>query len=264
MNRPLLVVAALAGAVAVVVAVPTTSSAQWREPASTTPAEVLAIVEDAGTLARANRDLYANAFIASNLTADGGVGTYSFMSNTDSCAKLGAGSQSTICASSNTLSFAGTTSQQTAYIVQPACGVNQTCRWFADTGYFFGLFPTTDTTGCAAGNAGGLRYVSTDNTFRGCNGTSLLKLAYVLTSAETSLDFGNLASHDSETLTITLTGATTSDVVICRPTGGTGLTANIDIHEYVSAADTISLTAHNDSGGNVDPAATTFKCQIVR
>lgn len=82
----------------------------------------------------------------------------------------------------------------------------------------------------------------------------------VLVSAETVLDFNNLSSHGEHTLTIAVSGAGDGDLPICRAT--TEPTADIDVHEWVSAPGVVSLKAHNDSNGNVNPDPTTYSCIV--
>lgn len=125
-------------------------------------------------------------------------------------------------------------------------------------------YPFNSLLACDSDHKGVIQTLSTDGRTYVCDGTTNQRVAYSLTSAATSLDFGSIASHGTETLTITLTGATTTDIPLCRPTSGGAPTTDIDIHEYMSAANTVSLVAHNDSGGNVDPPATTYTCIVTR
>jgi hypothetical protein len=117
---------------------------------------------------------------------------------------------------------------------------------------------------CSGPREGQLTTLTTDGRLYQCDGTTNHRLAGSLASAVTSLDFGNLTSHAEEELTIALTGAVTSDVPLCRPVGGTAFTSHININERVSAADTVALIAHNESSGDVNPAAHDFKCIITR
>jgi hypothetical protein len=131
-----------------------------------------------GALAKPAEDLWVNTVNAQAMAADGGAGGYSLKAQRDSCIDFGQGLNDEICASGDTLTFQGTAALQTVSILQPANPASTTVRWFVGSaGAFFGFFPTTDTTGCAAGTAGGIRYLSTTNALVVCNGSSLQRLA---------------------------------------------------------------------------------------
>ena len=56
--------------------------------------QVLSVVQDAGTLSRANEDLRASTFVATGFSADGGTGGYAFTCNGPTCMyKLAEGSE---------------------------------------------------------------------------------------------------------------------------------------------------------------------------
>lgn len=133
-----------------------------------------------GIPVRADGDVYGNTFIAQAIGETGTAGIFGFICNQSPCTwKLGAGSQEEVTASGNilTVNF-GQVSLPTTEVLQMGNKVNSTMRWFVPTvGHFFGLFPTTDVTGCASDKAGGLRYLSTINAVAVCNGTALQRLA---------------------------------------------------------------------------------------
>lgn len=226
--------------------------------------EIVSIVQDAGTLTRADRDVYGNTFVAGAMAVDGGAGAYGYKCEQSPCTTdFGAGTQDEVTASGNTLTW--NVSDQifsTFHVTQPANKTNTNVRWYADTGYFFGFFPTTDTTGCVAGSAGGVRYVSTDTTLRFCDGTTLRTLATII-EATASVDFPTTAANGTATATFTLSGALTTDVPSCS-WQGTPESGLMLADKQVTAADTITLTVHTPSGGGLDPAAIDIKCQIVR
>lgn len=122
------------------------------------------------------------------------------------------------------------------------------------------LAPQASVDACVGGLKGQVTGLSSDGELYACDGTMSARLQRALWSASTAIDVGNLASHASETHTITVTGATTADLAVCRPL--TEPTADIDAHEWISAADTVSIKFHNDSGGNVDPASINYQCTV--
>lgn len=82
-----------------------------------------------------------------------------------------------------------------------------------------------------------------------------------LLTATATLDFPSIGSNSTESLTITVTGATTADHVLIVPpsTLEAGLTAIASI----SAADTVTVKVHNSSGGSVDPASATWRATVM-
>lgn len=122
------------------------------------------------------------------------------------------------------------------------------------------LVPQASVDACSSGREGQITTLTTDGFAYQCNGAINTRLQGTLWSAVTSIDVGNLASHGVESHTVTVTGATTADLPTCRPL--TAPTTDIDTHEYVSAANTVTIMFHNDSGGNVDPAATDYQCIV--
>lgn len=85
-------------------------------------------------------------------------------------------------------------------------------------------------------------------------------------SATASLDFASVAAQSCSTLTMTVTGAATTDNVVL---GGTGLntlqgtTGIATVQGYVSAADTVTVKACNVTGsGSSDPASVTIRADV--
>lgn len=120
--------------------------------------------------------------------------------------------------------------------------------------------PQTAVDACVSGLKGQVTTLSSDGELYACDGTTSARLQRTLWSAVTSIDVGDLASHAVESHNVTVTGATTADLPTCRPV--TAPTTDIDAHEYISAADTVTIVFHNDSGGNVNPAATDWQCKV--
>jgi hypothetical protein len=81
-------------------------------------------------------------------------------------------------------------------------------------------------------------------------------------SATATLDFGSIGSNDTETLTITVTGAVAGDSVFLGCPAG--LDADLIFCASVTAADTVTVRMHNSTGGAVDPASATFRATVIR
>jgi len=97
------------------------------------------------------------------------------------------------------------------------------------------------------------------------NITGTLPIALISTS--TALDFGSISTGGFVDLTITLTGAATTDVVFvaCLDTAGRGATDGKLIFEaFVSATNTVTVRAHNPTAGSIDPASYNFKVAIIK
>ena len=80
-------------------------------------------------------------------------------------------------------------------------------------------------------------------------------------TASGALDFASTADGATDDQTITLTGAAVGDMVILgtpAPAVGTWYEA------WVSAADTVTIRLHNESGAAVDPASATFNAMVMR
>lgn len=85
-------------------------------------------------------------------------------------------------------------------------------------------------------------------------------------STTASLDFASVSAQSCSTLTMTVTGAATTDNVVL---GGTGLntlqgtTGIATVQGYVSAADTVTVKACNVTGsGSSDPASVTIRADV--
>jgi hypothetical protein len=81
-------------------------------------------------------------------------------------------------------------------------------------------------------------------------------------SATATLDFPSIGSNDTETLTITVTGAVAGDSVFLGCPAG--LDAGLIFCASVTAADTVTVRMHNSSGGSIDPASATFRATVIR
>jgi len=91
-------------------------------------------------------------------------------------------------------------------------------------------------------------------------------LPIALISASTALNFGSIGGSGAfADLTITLAGAVTTDVVFVTCLDGRGATDGKLIFEaFVSAADTVTVRAHNPTSASIDPASYDFKVAIIK
>jgi len=81
-------------------------------------------------------------------------------------------------------------------------------------------------------------------------------------AARASLDFASLSAGLQAALTITVTGAKVGDYVLWGVSAA--LDTGISITAYVSAADTVTLIAVNNTAGAVDPVAATYNVTVLR
>ncbi len=112
-------------------------------------------------------------------------------------------------------------------------------------------------------------FVSADTLTLVFDGTGWVEIARTNTtgsftlSGSASLDFPALTDSSHEDLTITVTGAVVGDcVALATPTEA--VTAGVAFTAWVSAADTVTVRAHNYTSGTPDPVSGTFKVAIVR
>lgn len=75
-------------------------------------------------------------------------------------------------------------------------------------------------------------------------------------------DFGNITAVNTDTTTLTVTGAQTGDSVIVNPS--TALEAGIVVYGYVSAADTVTIVANNPTAGAINPASRTYYVTVLK
>ena len=81
-------------------------------------------------------------------------------------------------------------------------------------------------------------------------------------SATATLDFPSIASNDTHTLTITVTGAVAGDSVFLGCPAG--LDAGLIFCASVTATNTVTVRMHNSSGGSTDPASATFRATVMQ
>jgi hypothetical protein len=100
--------------------------------------------------------------------------------------------------------------------------------------------------------------LTTSGTLRVGGGTVVASIL----SATATLDFPSIGSNDTETLTMTVTGAVAGDSVFLGVPAG--LDPGLIFCASVTAADTVTVRMHNSSGGSVDPASGTFRATVIR
>jgi hypothetical protein len=81
-------------------------------------------------------------------------------------------------------------------------------------------------------------------------------------SSTAALDFGSIAANGIGELTVTVTGALTADTVIMAAPAA--LESGFTFSAFVSAANTITVRMHNNTGGAVDPASATWRATVIR
>lgn len=76
-----------------------------------------------------------------------------------------------------------------------------------------------------------------------------------------SLNFGSIAANLVASLTITVNGAKVGDAVIVG--APSGLDSELTVMGFVSAANTVTVRAANNSAGAVDPDAATYNVVVI-
>lgn len=128
---------------------------------------------------------------------------------------------------------------------------------------YFRLIPNTAAT-CTSGASGGLQSNSADgNRLYLCNGTVTLPLARMLTGSAT-VDPPSVDHHTCTTLSLTITGALTSDYPLVR--AAAALSSGLILtNPRVSDADTVTAELCNTTAGSaVDQPSVTFNVALVR
>ena len=92
-------------------------------------------------------------------------------------------------------------------------------------------------------------------------GTAGYHLNRALAGSKTH-DFASVASLNTQTTTLTVTGAQTGDNVVVNPS--TALEAGLIVYAYVSAADTVTIVASNASAGAIDPVSRTYYITVLK
>ena len=100
--------------------------------------------------------------------------------------------------------------------------------------------------------------LSTIGTVTVGSGTAITRVL----SATATLDFPSIASNDTHTLTITVTGAVAGDSVFLGVPAA--LDAGLIFCASVTATNTVTVRMHNSSGGSTDPASGTFRATVMQ
>lgn len=106
------------------------------------------------------------------------------------------------------------------------------------------------------GGAGTSLYVKESGT-----GTATGWVAYGFLTGSATWDIGSLGTLANGSTTLTVTGAATGDLVVVSPAMPS---AGVIVSGDVTSADTVTLRAHNTTGGTIDPASTTFRVKVIR
>ncbi len=80
-------------------------------------------------------------------------------------------------------------------------------------------------------------------------------------STTATLDFGSIAANVSADLTVTLNGARANDIALVGPPAAPD--AEITFTAFVSADDTVTVRAANNSAGAVNPASATYRVVVL-
>lgn len=91
------------------------------------------------------------------------------------------------------------------------------------------------------------------------NSGSLVKK---ILQASAALDFPSVAAQNFQTLTITVTGAATNDIV-CLGLPSNGYAGGLAFKAHVSAADTVTVTAQNFTAAAIDPGNLSCRVMVV-
>lgn len=103
----------------------------------------------------------------------------------------------------------------------------------------------------AKGAAGGLATLSSSGRVPG---------SQVALTATAALDFASIAAGAVGTLTMTVTGAATGDMVIVAPPGN--ITAGLVWCAFVSSANTVTIRLINGTASAIDPASASWKASV--
>lgn len=133
--------------------------------------------------------------------------------------------------------------------------INRTETALGSGSHNFADFQVSGVSRFSVSNAGNL---TASGTLRVGGGTVVANIL----SATATLDFPSIATNDTHTLTITVTGAVAGDSVFLGVPAG--LDAGLIFCASVTAEDTVTVRMHNSSGGSVNPASGTFRATVIR
>jgi hypothetical protein len=81
------------------------------------------------------------------------------------------------------------------------------------------------------------------------------------TGVKSAHDFSSINAQSQDTTTLTITGVSSGDAVHVTPVTPT---SGILVDGYVSAADTVTIRAHNYTSGSVDPASSDYRVIVFQ
>lgn len=84
----------------------------------------------------------------------------------------------------------------------------------------------------------------------------------VILDVTASVNHASMATLTQDDQTVIVPGAKVNDIVVLGLPAAP--TAGIIYNAFVSAADTVKIRASNFTAGTIDPAAATFRIQILR
>ena len=80
-------------------------------------------------------------------------------------------------------------------------------------------------------------------------------------STTATLDFPSIAANLADDLTVTVNGAKVGDAVYIGAPAA--LESEITVMGFVSAADTVTVRAANNSAGAIDPASASYRIVVI-
>jgi hypothetical protein len=236
-----------------------------------TAGDVVSMVADAGTLARADQDLYVNAIHLQGKAPDGGSAVQVLSVNQPIATfKMSSGSQAEVQVTGNTAFYNFSTNRLggTVEYSAQACAANTNCYTSSSTGYWPRDFPTTDTSGCVGvPNAeGGRKWHTTLKRGVRCTSAEVIVDAVKGGPWSAALDFPAFANSTCEVLSFTATGAVLDEPVV---PGGCGTVVGTDkdlrCNAVVSTSNQVSIQiCCEDSAGCADLPSLTFSASALR
>lgn len=129
--------------------------------------------------------------------------------------------------------------------------------WEREGQFGFYSFASDPTIGLAAGQ---MWHNGTIGQFKGYSASKTYLFDTSLSNSAT-WDIPSLTTLANSSTTITVTGAAVGDLVVVSPAmPATGVVVSGD----VTSADTVTIRAHNTTGGTIDPASATFRVRAIR
>jgi lysophospholipase L1-like esterase len=110
--------------------------------------------------------------------------------------------------------------------------------------------------------SGAIEYDGTE--FYATNSTASRTVVGRILKGSATLDFPNTTTGNNSDLTITVTGAADGDVVSLGVINALRTVSGTDYRAWVSASNTVTVRFLNTSGGDIDPASSTFKVTVTK